>query len=325
MYSSGYNPEAAVDLQQTFVRLSEGQESSWVEGLFASHHPSEERVKRNRETARELGGSNLDYGRERYQQAIAGLQRDKPAYDALDAALAAVEEEDYAKAEKLTDKAIKLQPRESKFHGMKGDLALQAERYQAASKHYQQAIKLYPDYYGFHLHQGYARYQLEDWQGATRSLERSNDILPNALSQKVLGDLALIQGDKEGAIAYYESASKSKSEVGAAALVALTRLDLPDNPDKYIRTQVGRQDGAVAIAVDNLSPLPVKGVVVIAAYVDAQGQPISEVKRFKVEGVLEPQTRKIIQTRFEETNGLRSAVEKARLAETGETSGGKAP
>ena len=316
MFRAGYNPEAAVDLQKTFVRLSEGQESSWLEGLFASHPPSQERVKRNQETASRLGGSELEYGRERYQRAIAGLKKDKPAYDALDEALKAVKDEDYARAEQLTDKALRIQPKEPKFHGMKGDLALQAERYQAADGYYQQAIRLYPGYFGFHLHQGYARFQLEDWDGATESLERSNEILPNALSQKVLGDLALQRGDRDTAIDYYETASKSKSEVGVAAFAALTRLELPDKPNKYIRTTVVRSDGGVAMAVDNLSPLPVKGVVVIAAYVDAQGNAVSEVQRFKVKGVLEPQTRTIVSTRFEDSSGLRAQVEKAKVAES---------
>ena len=49
---SGYDPEAAVALQQTFVRLSEGQsDRGWLAGLFASHPPSAERVEQNRETA----------------------------------------------------------------------------------------------------------------------------------------------------------------------------------------------------------------------------------------------------------------------------------
>ncbi|MEM1110520.1 MAG: M48 family metalloprotease [Pseudomonadota bacterium] len=318
MVRAGYDPAAAVDLQQTFVRLSQGSDPSWLDGLFASHPPSAERVRRNQETAAELGNGELDVGRERYQRAIADLRRDKPAYDALDAALAAAEDEDYVRAEQLINKAISLQPREAKFHGMKGDLALQAARYEDASRHYNRAIGLYPGYFGFFLHLGYARFQLEDWNGATRALERCNDILPNALAQKVLGDLALRRGDREQAIAYYEVAAQSESEVGQAALVALIRLELAEYPDKYIRTQVGVQDGKVAIAVDNLTPVTLTGVVVIAVFVDAQGQATSRVSRVKVPGELEPRSRRIIETRFTSTDGLRTAVEKARIAETEE-------
>ena len=73
--------------------------------------------------------------------------------------------------------------------------------------------------------------------------------------------------------------------------------------------------------MDNLSPLPVRGVVVIAAYVDAQGNAVSEVQRFKVKGVLEPQTRTIVSTRFEDSSGLRAQVEKAKVAESTQETG----
>ena len=49
--NAGYDPQAAVALQETFVRLSEGRSQDWLSGLFASHPPSSERVERNRETA----------------------------------------------------------------------------------------------------------------------------------------------------------------------------------------------------------------------------------------------------------------------------------
>jgi len=44
MVRAGYDPQGAVDLQRTFVKLSEGQRQDWLSGLFASHPPSHERV-----------------------------------------------------------------------------------------------------------------------------------------------------------------------------------------------------------------------------------------------------------------------------------------
>ena len=58
MKLAGYEPWGAVTLQETFVRLSQAggaKEASWMEGLFASHPPSAERVERNKRTAGELG------------------------------------------------------------------------------------------------------------------------------------------------------------------------------------------------------------------------------------------------------------------------------
>ncbi len=115
MVRAGYNPAAAIELQQTFVRLSEGRQSSWIDGMFASHPPSEERVARNRETAKRLGGSDLEMGAERYRKAMAPLRRDQAAYTAADQALQAAQNTDFSKANSLINKAIKLQPREPNF------------------------------------------------------------------------------------------------------------------------------------------------------------------------------------------------------------------
>ena len=41
MSRAGYDPQGAVRLQKTFVRLSDGQETGWLTGLLASHPPSE--------------------------------------------------------------------------------------------------------------------------------------------------------------------------------------------------------------------------------------------------------------------------------------------
>src|SRR5690606_9196281 len=65
--AAGYDPTAAITLQEKFVRLSEGRgDPGWLAGLFASHPPSTERVERNRETAASLPAGG-EIGRERYQ------------------------------------------------------------------------------------------------------------------------------------------------------------------------------------------------------------------------------------------------------------------
>src|SRR5690606_29080650 len=91
MAEAGYDPAAAVSLQETFVRLSEGRNPGWVEGLFSSHPPSQERVENNRALVQQLraeGHTGGELGRDRYQQAIAFLKENKPAYDAFDEAMA---------------------------------------------------------------------------------------------------------------------------------------------------------------------------------------------------------------------------------------------
>ncbi len=51
MSEAGYDPQGAIALQETFVRLSESRATDWLSGLFASHPPSQERVEANKRTA----------------------------------------------------------------------------------------------------------------------------------------------------------------------------------------------------------------------------------------------------------------------------------
>ncbi|MGB7288851.1 MAG: M48 family metalloprotease, partial [Candidatus Macondimonas sp.] len=89
MARTGYDPYAAVTLQETFVRLSGGRNTNWVQGLFSSHPPSAERVAQNRLRAQQLGARG-ELDAERYKSRIASLLRDKPAYASYDAAVEAL-------------------------------------------------------------------------------------------------------------------------------------------------------------------------------------------------------------------------------------------
>ena len=81
MAKSGYDPQGAVDLQETFVRLSEGRRSDWLSGLFASHPPSQERVRANIATASTLPAGGLR-GEAEFQTVMRKTHALKPAYDA---------------------------------------------------------------------------------------------------------------------------------------------------------------------------------------------------------------------------------------------------
>ncbi|MFP8876362.1 MAG: M48 family metalloprotease, partial [Myxococcota bacterium] len=76
MHRAGYDPMAAVALQEMLLEKSEAGEPNWLEGLFLSHPHSAERVVANRESAQALvaeGGPAGELGEERFQSAIASL------------------------------------------------------------------------------------------------------------------------------------------------------------------------------------------------------------------------------------------------------------
>ena len=111
MLRAGYDPEAAVSLQETFVALSSGRSSDWLSGLLASHPPSLERVAKNRARAVRLHTNNtpLELGFERYQGALANLTRQSKAYDLLEEAGKAWAQGNLANARDKASEAKRLQ------------------------------------------------------------------------------------------------------------------------------------------------------------------------------------------------------------------------
>lgn len=226
MARAGYDPSAAVSLQETFVRLSEGRQSGWLQGLLASHPPSTERVAQNRLRAQQLGAKG-EVDTDRFKARMATLLRDQPAYAAYDEAVKAVANKDYAKAGDLAARAVALQPKEALFHGMQGFVALQKSQPAEALADYQRALALDGDYYQHYVGAGLAAKELKRNADATRYLERSVGLLPTATAHNALGELALARGDQQGAVSHLRIAAQSDSPVGKQARDTLAQLGVP--------------------------------------------------------------------------------------------------
>jgi predicted Zn-dependent protease len=273
MAEAGYDPSAAVSLQETFVRLSEenGGRGGRLATLFASHPPSEERVAKNRETAAALGASG-DLGRERYQAATALLRERGPAYEAYDEARAALADERPADAERSAQQALRLLPAEANVHALLGDIDLSQRQYEEAARHYEDAIARDDGFFYYHLQKGLVQRQLRDWEDARASLETSVRLLPTADAIYALGTLAERRGDRQTALEYYAQAASSQSPAGQAAAEATVRLDLPNNPGKYIQARGGLDNsGQLIVEVANPTRVAVTDVLVAVRYADSQG------------------------------------------------------
>ncbi|RJX31183.1 MAG: peptidase M48 [Desulfurivibrio sp.] len=268
---AGYDPQSAVQLQQTFVRLSEGRDANWLEGLFASHPPSRERVEANRKTALSLppGG---ELGEMRYAEQINRLRQTAPAYQAYDEAGLALQKGDSGKALALVDKALASEPREALFHGLRGDIFFTRQNFNKALASYDQAIQRNASFFHFYAQRGLTREKLGDLQGARQDLTRSASLLPTATAYKKLGDYALASGKLSEAKNFFQAASSSKSEVGKEALASFVRLDLPENAGRYLSARPEKtEDGQLRIRVSNPTPLAVYNIVLAAGYLDDQG------------------------------------------------------
>jgi len=272
MSRAGYDPRAAIDLQQTFVRLSEGRNSSWINGLFASHPPSQERVDTNRLTAANLPQGGV-LGQDRYLKAIAPLLRDREAYKDFDEGRKALAKGETGRALTLANKALSRQPREALFHSLRGDIRLKQKRYTDAITNYDRALQRDKDYFHYYLQRGLARLELNQTTTGQADLKKSISFLPTAPALNALGLLSLEQGDRSTAKKYFSAAAGSRSEAGQAANRSLIRLDLPDNPHKYLQLKLGRdKSNYLLVQINNKTNQIVDDVAFSISLVDADGK-----------------------------------------------------
>jgi predicted Zn-dependent protease len=320
MKAAGYDPAAAISLQETFVRLSEGRDASWLEGLFASHPPSQERVAKNRETAAELGAGG-DLGTERFQAKLAPLRQIQPAYEKYDQALAAMQKKDVATAKSLAAEAVKLVPKEAQFHQLLGDIAVSEKKDQEALAHFQRAQQANPDYFGSWLGGGVAQYRLGNKSQAQQWLQRSYELLPTAPAALYLGNLARDGGNVDGALKYYEAAASSQGSIGQEAAREAVRIDLSRNPSNYVAAQVARDgQGRPVIVVQNRSPVPVGSIVVTPVQVNAAGQIVGKGNPVTIRGPLASGAQAaadggLTSLSAEQLAAVRVRVDSARIAE----------
>lgn len=273
MLEAGYDPRAAVSLQETFVRLSEGQQQDWLSGLFASHPPSQERVEKNRELVQELmpqiQGRDLETGEARYEQAMATLRETAPAYERMDEAQRAINEGELDRAMNLLDESIEAVPEEARFHGLKADILLYQEQYRDAVDVYETALSHDEDYFEYYLGRGLARSRMGRVQPARQDLERSIDLLPTAFAMNELGELALQQGDRQAAMGYFRQAAEGgQGEVAQEAARSFARLDIRENPGRYLRVEalVG-ESGQVIIRAANPTSLTLTDIRLTAVLI----------------------------------------------------------
>ncbi|MEO1037143.1 MAG: M48 family metalloprotease [Pseudomonadota bacterium] len=285
MVAAGYDPQGAVDLQETFVRLSAGRQSDWLSGLFASHPPSQERVAANRATAAALGASGIA-GRDTYQRAMANMIAAKPAYEAYDDGRKALSNDDIATAARLGRQAVEMLPGEAHFHALLGDVELKRKNYDAAVGHYDRAIGRNDAFFYYYLQRGLIAEEQRRDDSARLDLERSVALLPTGPAYFALGNIARRQNRPDVALAYYERARGSQGQLGIAAETAVLEMDLPSNPGKYLRSRSGLdENGQLLVEVANATRVPLTGIAVAIVYIDENGRQRSVSRR--VRGVLD--------------------------------------
>lgn len=225
MKRAGYDPQAAVELQQLFVKLSEGRDQNFLQGLFATHPPSIKRVQENQALVAQIGAGGYR-GREVYQSKLATLKRLQPAYDAHDEALELSTGKRYREALARINEAIRLLPREAMFYSLRGRIYRQLEQPEKAEADFTRAISLYPEMFEYQLRGGLSALELGKLDSARERLERANEMVPTAIAYLRLGDIAVRQGRRSDAVAAYSQAAQSDDAIGEEARKKLARLQV---------------------------------------------------------------------------------------------------
>ncbi len=296
MSRSGYDPRAAISLQETFLRLSKeaGRETDWLSGLFSSHPPSQERIDANRATAKTLPESG-ELGAERYKDKIAHIIRTEDDYHAFDKGVKALSEGNTKEALSLAQQAIRGEPNEGHFHSLVGDINMKQQQYQNALTSYNKAVELNSEFFYFYVQRGLNKQKLGDQHGARTDLERSTKLLPTAPALNALGNMSLVQGNLPEAMQYFKDASVSNSESGRQAARSFVKLDMHQNPGSHIRARISlNRKRYVSVTVTNNTPISVRGVKVKVLYPDPQGKALEMVK--EVRGVLSSGKSTIVET-----------------------------
>lgn len=224
MIRAGYDPMGAVELQETFVKLSEGRQSNWLDGLFASHPPSQERVAANRIMAQAHPGGVRN--KAAFERATAQLRKDQAAYAQYDKALAAASNKKYADAMSLVESAIKKQPKENLFWELKGKLLLQEDKKDEAIDALTKAVQANPEYVVPYVYRGIAYQQSGKNAQAEKDLITAQQLLPTQLATYYLGEVSLAQGKRNEAAKYFQQAAQGGGELGNAAKSKLASLGI---------------------------------------------------------------------------------------------------
>lgn len=280
MAKAGYNLQGAIDLQALFVELSKDKKSSWIDGLFASHPPSLERVAENKKHLLQLQGglNNTFTGTKAYQTALTTLRGQQPAYDLADQAAHALATKQTEKAFGLINKAINLLPEEALFRASKGLIYDQQGMPELALKEHNLATELYPHQFSYFLNRANTQLALGNVQAAQEDYEHSMGMLPTSTAAYQLGHLFEQSGREGLALSYYAQASHARGKVGKEASLNLALLEIHEKPAKYLRIK-HQQDskGPLLVSIENNSPLRILKLLLVSRLLDHNRKVVKEI------------------------------------------------
>ena len=308
MSKAGYDPEAAVKMQETFLRLSDAKDPNWITGLLVTHPPSRERIRANRKTLENYPKGGF-VGRQEYRQAIKPLLDSKEAYAIMADGYKALAEGNTALAGRLADKAIGIEPDEAHFHALAAKVHAAEKNWKQTANSLNRAIALNDSYYEYYLLRGRLAHAKGRRADAKRDLRKSLALLPTASGHYLLGSMSLDEGNERDAIANFRIAARSNASDGEKARAMLARLEIDDQPQKYLRVSTSLDRGGyLRIAVQNTTSVDVaRGTISVSS---ASGR---QWRQYAIPNGLPAGRQKTVQTREGPFPDIRTANAQTRI------------
>lgn len=184
MQKAGYDPQASVTLQEMFVRLDEQRDIDWMEGLFATHPPSEERVVANQTSVDQYPQGGY-IGEKEYKKAMKHLKKTATGYDAMERGYKFLYRNDSHSALDQANIAINIEPAEGHFYNLQGKALIMQRRYKEALQAFDKAIDCNPNYFEYYLQRGLLKQRMR--MNGRADLEKSFALLPTEEAYRALG------------------------------------------------------------------------------------------------------------------------------------------
>ena len=130
----------------------------------------------------------------------------------------------YKEALQALNKAIKIQPKESSFWILKGQILWLTEQKKSALRAYDKAANLNTDYFKPFLLRGMSHYELGNSQAAQKDFQKADSLLKTRLSAFYQGEIAFKREHYQTASKHYQGAASGSDELASMARDKLAQI-----------------------------------------------------------------------------------------------------